>query len=277
MSKSLGSKLRAYAEATQASNLKVGFGVIGWFPFLTTIVGLGIIFITAIVMATQSGTAKDNGQSFFWVSIVGISMAAIGIVLSLINLAEIIEFIKFAASEDVTSPFVFRTPLEEANYQAKLKETSTAVARQQIPDFKERFRQQREDRIVDRFAESSGLTGNARIAFENGKAVYRVTVNGKRISLDVPDIRCGPNDGKTSALIKFFTEINKQNKVALSGAAVTPGDTMKTFLAQYPNDNCDSIVAKLKEDPDFVEKALNVFASQGVVSLEGGKFVKKIW
>lgn len=294
ISKSLNAKLIAYAQSTQASNLKVGFGVIGWFPFLSTIIGIAVVFITSVVMATQSGLAKDNGQSFFWVTVIGISLTAIGIVLSLINLAEIISFIKFAASEDPMSPFVFRTPIEEAEYQAKVKEAKTQVALQAVPNLTPGFLTTRRNVVPGApeavtIAKPGLAKAKTGAAFSSDHSRIGITLGGQRTTLDIPSKLEPCRDADAgNEIFKYLSQVKQRNpdKIEIPGPSTLPaGQKYQDFLSQYQDIDCNGVRDNLQNDAQFVEQVLNFFAKSsnaevevvesafrgGILKLAGGK------
>lgn len=278
VSKSLASKLVKYAQTTQKSNLKVGFGVVGVFPFLATVVGIAIVFIASVVAAAQSGNVKENAEPYFVATIVGLSFASIGIVLSLIKLAEVISFIKFAATEDPRSPFIFRTPIEEAEFQAQLKETRTrAELASKVPGFGE------SRRLALGADRGYGVTLPQRPTFDGTKSsVTFVDSFGAPAKIYLPkDIKpCTDNKTPANTILEYLSQVQRINpNFQIDRDLGNPGSDKgsakyRAFLNSYRDlfiQSCEGIQQELQNNAKFVADVIQ-FASAD--DLAGGRMMK---
>jgi hypothetical protein len=129
ISKSLERRLKSYAKLSQASNVKVGIGIIGTLPFLLFFVGIAILFVGGILYALFAIRDQNGFETspFFWALLGGLLLSYGGIVLSVLTLNDVISYVKFASDDD-SSPFVFRTPSQEAEYQSKARSDQVAPA-----------------------------------------------------------------------------------------------------------------------------------------------------
>jgi hypothetical protein len=127
ISESLKRRLTAYAQLSQASTVKVGIGIVGSTPFILFFVGFATLFVGGIMYALFANRDQNNlnTQPFFWILLLGLLLAYGGIVLSVLTLNDVISFIKFASGDD-SSPFVFRSPSQEAENQATLRTEQVA-------------------------------------------------------------------------------------------------------------------------------------------------------
>lgn len=127
ISKSLERRLKSYAKLSQASNVKVGIGIIGTLPFLLFFVGIAILFVGGILYALFANRDQNGLETspFFWALLGGLLVSYGGIVLSVLTLNDVISYVKFASDDD-SSPFVFRTPSQEAEYQSKARSDQVA-------------------------------------------------------------------------------------------------------------------------------------------------------
>jgi hypothetical protein len=120
-SKAIRSKLRTYANTGTFSNLSIGVGIVGVGPLLLSVVGAAVVLLSAFALAAQKSAQQipDQRRNYFIAIMVGLVLCVIGVILSLISLAEVIEYVKLLA-DDPDSMFEFRNPVEEAYAQADM-------------------------------------------------------------------------------------------------------------------------------------------------------------
>jgi hypothetical protein len=137
ISKSLERRLKAYAQVSQASTVKVGIGIAGTTPFILFFVGFATLFVGGVMYALFANRDQNNlnPQPFFWILLIGLLLAYGGIILSVLTLNEVISYVKFAAGDD-TSPFVFRSPSQEAENQANLRSEQFAPTSVLSPSYR---------------------------------------------------------------------------------------------------------------------------------------------
>lgn len=121
-SKVIRAKLRAYANTGSFSNLSIGVGVVGILPLLVSVVGIAVVLLSSFALAAQKSAQQipDQRRNYFIAIMVGLVLCVIGVVLSLMSLAEVIEYVKLLA-DDPDSMFEFRNPVEEAYAQADVE------------------------------------------------------------------------------------------------------------------------------------------------------------
>lgn len=112
----LQNKLLAYAKNSNASALSVGVGIVGLVPFAATLIGVAIIFLASTALAVQPSARQSAStqQNFFTAIMVGAAFTVFGIILSLVNISDVMMVMRIAAEEDGGGLIRFLGPQETA-------------------------------------------------------------------------------------------------------------------------------------------------------------------